>query len=163
MVLTIAGIITVAGLWSIATMKVDILPDINKPTVTIFVESEGMAAEEVERLILNPIESVLAGTPGIERIRSSASFGQATINVQFSAWGSDTLRNRQIVQERLSQAALPPNVRPTLGPSTSLLGEIMWIGINSKDEKTSPMELRTLADWTIIRLCLKYQVWRVCL
>ena len=98
-VLVMAGVMTVAGLWSIATMKVDILPDINKPTVTIFAESDGMAAEEVERLILNPIEASVAGAPGIERIRSSASFAQATVNIEF-AWGSDTLRNRQIVQER---------------------------------------------------------------
>lgn len=155
MVLALAGIMTVAGLWSVATMKVDILPDINKPTVTLFVESDGMAAEEVERLILNPIESVLAGTPGVERIQSSASFGQATVNIQFSAWGSDTLRNRQIVQERLSQVILPPGVKPTLGPSTSLLGEIMWIGVSGDEEKISPMELRTLADWTIRPALLK--------
>lgn len=135
-------------------MKVDILPDINKPTVTIFTESDGMAAEEVERLILNPIESAIAGAPGVERIRSSASFAQASVIVEF-AWGSDSLRNRQIVQERLAQAVLPFGVKPTLGPSTSLLGEIMWIGMNSSDSKTSPMELRTLADWTIRPALLK--------
>lgn len=121
-VLVGAGLVTIFGLWSIATMKVDILPDINKPTVTIFAESDGMAAEEVERLILNPIESAIAGAPGIERIRSSASFSQATVNIEF-AWGSDTLRNRQIIQERLTQAILPVGVKPVLGPSTSLLGE----------------------------------------
>ncbi len=153
-VLILAGIVTVFGLWSIATMKVDILPDINKPTVTIFTESDGMAAEEVERLILNPIESAIAGAPGVERIRSSASFAQASVIVEF-AWGSDSLRNRQIVQERLAQAVLPFGVKPTLGPSTSLLGEIMWIGMNSSDSKTSPMELRTLADWTIRPALLK--------
>ena len=71
-VLVLAGFMTVAGIWSVATMKVDILPDINKPTVTIFAESDGMAAEEVERLILNPIESAVAGAPGVDRIRSNA-------------------------------------------------------------------------------------------
>ncbi|MEK7606752.1 MAG: efflux RND transporter permease subunit [Patescibacteria group bacterium] len=153
-VLVIAGILTAAGLWSVATMKVDILPDINKPTVTIFAESPGMAAEEVERLILNPIESAIAGAPGVERIRSNASFAQATVNMEF-AWGSDTLRNRQIVQERLAQAILPFGVKPTLGPSTSLLGEIMWVGMTSSDSKVTPMELRTLADWTIRPALLK--------
>ncbi|MFA5933830.1 MAG: efflux RND transporter permease subunit [Candidatus Paceibacterota bacterium] len=153
-VLLIAGIVTVVGVWSITTMKVDILPDINKPTVTIFAESDGMAAPEVERLILNPIESAVAGAPGVERIRSNASYAQATVNMEF-AWGSDTLRNRQIVQERLSQAILPIGVKPVIGPSTSLLGEIMWIGINSSDSKISPMELRTLADWTIRPALLK--------
>ncbi len=153
-VLALAGLVTVIGLWSVVTMKVDILPDINKPTVTVFAESPGMAAEEVERLILNPIESALAGAPGVDRIRSSASFAQATVNMEF-AWGSDTLRNRQIVQERLAQAVLPQGVKSTLGPSTSLLGEIVWIGITSSDPKISPMELRTLADWTIRPVLLK--------
>ena len=153
-VLVLAGIMTVVGIWSIATMKVDILPDINKPTVTVFAESPGMAAEEVERLILNPMESAISGAPGVERIRSNASFSQATVNMEF-AWGSDTLRNRQIVQERLAQAILPAGVKPTLGPSTSLLGEIMWVGITSSDSKISPMELRTLADWTIRPALLK--------
>ncbi len=153
-VLVTAGIITVMGLWSIATMKVDILPDINKPTVTIFAESPGMAAEEVERLILNPIESAIAGAPGVERIRSSATFAQAIIGMEF-AWGSDTLRNRQIVQERLAQAILPQGVKPVLGPATSLLGEIMWVGMSSSDPNITPMELRTLADWTVRPALLK--------
>lgn len=153
-VLIAAGVITVVGIWSVATMKVDILPDINKPTVTIFAESPGMAAEEVERLILNPIESAIAGAPGVERVRSTASFAQATVNMEF-AWGSDTLRNRQIVQERLTQAVLPVGVKPTLGPSTSLLGEIMWVGMSARDQKITPMELRTLADWTVRPMLLK--------
>ena len=129
-------------------MKVDILPDINKPTVTIFAESDGLAAEEVERLVLNPIENSISGASGIERIRSTASFSQAIVNVEF-AWGSDILRDRQIIQERLSQASLPANVKPVLGPPTSLIGEIVWIGISSPESKLSPMELRTLADFTI--------------
>lgn len=153
-VLVLAGVISIIGIWSIATMKVDILPDINKPTVTIFATSDGMASEEIEKLVLNPIESAVAGAPGVERVRSSASFAQATVNMEF-AWGSDTLRNRQIVQERLSRAQLPNGVRVTLGPSTSLLGEIMWVGLDSSDGAVSPMELRTLADWTIRPALLK--------
>ncbi len=147
-VLLIAGFMTLVGIWSVATMKVDILPDINKPTVTIFAENPGMASEEIEKLVLNPIESVIAGAPGIERLTGNASYSQATVNIEF-AWGSDILRNRQIVQERLTQAVLPQGVKPVLGPSTSLLGEIMWVGINSSDPEISPMELRTLADWTV--------------
>ncbi len=153
-VLSAAALITVAGVWSIATMQVDILPDINQPTVTVFAESPGMAPEEVERLILNPIESAISGAPGVTRVRSNAAYAQATVNIEF-AWGSDTLRNRQIVQERLSQVALPQGVRPTLGPSTSLLGEIMWIGISSNNSDITPMQLRTLADWTIRPAILK--------
>ncbi|MFA5830918.1 MAG: efflux RND transporter permease subunit [Candidatus Paceibacterota bacterium] len=147
-ILIFAALVMVAGGWSMATMKVDILPDINKPTVTIFAESDGLAAEEVERLILNPIEASISGAAGVERIRSTASFSQAIINVEF-AWGSDILRDRQIIQERLSQASLPPNVKPVLGPPTSLIGEIVWLGVSSPEEKVTPMELRTLADWTI--------------
>jgi len=153
-VLIAAGLVTVGGIWSIATMRVDILPDINQPTVTVFAESPGMAPEEVERLILNPIESAVLGAPGVTRIRSNASYAQATVNIEFN-WGTDTLRNRQVVQERLSQVILPQGVKPVLGPSTSLLGEIMWVGISSKNSDVTPMELRTLADWTIRPALLK--------
>jgi CzcA family heavy metal efflux pump len=153
-VLFAAVVVSAFGLWSLATMKVDILPDINKPTVTVFAESPGLAAEEVERLILNPLESAVAGAPGVDRIRSNASFAQATLNIEF-AWGSDALRNRQIVEERLSQAVLPRGVKPVLGPSTSLLGEIMWVGITANDPSITPMQLRTLADWTIRPAILK--------
>lgn len=153
-VLIIAALVTVGGIWSIATMQVDILPDINQPTVTVFAESPGMAPEEVERLILNPIESVISGAPGVTRVRSNAAYALATVNIEF-AWGSDTLRNRQIVQERLSQALLPQGVKPTLGPSTSLLGEIMWVGISSDNPDITPMQLRTLADWTVRPTILK--------
>lgn len=153
-VLAAAGLVTAGGLWSIATMKVDILPDINKPTVTVFAESPSMAAEDVERLILNPMEAALAGAPGIERIRGNASYAQATVVIEF-AWGSDILRDRQIVQERLSQAILPAGVKPVLGPSTSLLGEIIWVGMAAHEGGISPMELRTLADWTVRPALLK--------
>lgn len=135
-------------------MKVDILPDINKPTVTIFAESPGMVAEQVEKLVLNPLEATLAGTPGATRISGNASFAQATVNMEFE-WGSDTLRNRQVVQERLAQVVLPQGVKPTLGPSTSLLGEIIWVGMSSTNSKITPMELRTLADWTVRPALLK--------
>lgn len=154
LVLLCTAIVSVLGVWSLATMKVDILPDINKPTVTVFAENPGLAAEEVERLVLSPLESAVAGAPGIDRIRSNASFAQATLNIEF-AWGSDTLRNRQVIQERLAQAVLPRGVKPVLGPSTSLLGEIMWVGITAKDPSITPMQLRTLADWTIRPAILK--------
>lgn len=153
-VLFLALVVVVLGAWSLSTMKVDILPDINKPTVTVFAESPGMATEDVERLILQPLESTLLGAPDVERVRGNAGFAQATVNIEF-AWGSDIYRNRQIVQERLSQAILPAGVRPVLGPSTSLLGEIMWVGITAENPNIAPMELRTLADWTIRPALLK--------
>lgn len=153
-VLVIATLLSAFGIWSLATMKVDILPDINKPTVTVFAESPGMAAEDVERLILRPMESAVLGAFGVERVRGSAGYAQATLSVEF-AWGTDTLRNRQIVSERLAQALLPKGVVPTLGPSTSLLGEIMWVGVTAGEGSISPMELRTLADFTILPALLR--------
>ncbi|HSE34972.1 MAG TPA: efflux RND transporter permease subunit [Candidatus Paceibacterota bacterium] len=149
-----ASLVVLFGTWSLWTMKIDILPDINKPTVTVFAEAPGMATEDVERLILIPLESALLGAPDTERVRGNASFAQATVNIEF-AWGSDIYRNRQIVQERLSQAILPANITPILGPSTSLLGEIMWVGITTENPEITPMDLRTLADWTIRPALLK--------
>lgn len=153
-VLVIAGLVSVFGIWSVATMKVDILPDINKPTVTVFAESPGMAAEEVERSILNPLESAISGAPGVERVRGNASYAQATVIIEFD-WGTDILRDRQIIQEKLTQTILPKGVVPVLGPSTSLLGEIMWVGMTAKDASVTPMQLRTLADWTVRPRLLK--------
>lgn len=129
-------------------MKVDVIPDVNKPTVAVFAEGEGLAAEEIEQLILTPMEAAVAGAPGVERVRGSASFGLAIVQAEF-AWGSDVYRNRQIIQERLAQLNLPQNVKPVLGPVASVMGEIMWAGLSSTDEKIDGMQLRTLADWTI--------------
>jgi Cu(I)/Ag(I) efflux system membrane protein CusA/SilA len=147
-------LITVLGSWSLLTMKVDILPDINKPTVTIFAEGEGMASEEVERLILTPIEAAVAGAPGVERVRGSAALGRAIVNLEF-AWGSDNYRNRQIVQERLAQVVLPSNVKPVLGPQSSLLGEVVWVGLTATSTRVTAMEMRTIADFTIRPALLK--------
>lgn len=147
-VLLLAAGVTVAGIWSLVTMKVDILPDINKPTVTIFAEAEGLAAEEIERLVLTPIEAAVAGVPGLERVRGTASFGLAIINIEFT-WNSDIYRNRQIIQERLAISQLPQGVVPVLGPVGSIMGEILWAGLTANDPQVSAMQLRTLADWTI--------------
>ncbi len=144
----VSALIAVLGIFSLLTMKVDVLPNINKPTVAIFTEGEGLAPEEIERLILTPIESAVAGAPGVERIRGTASFGLAIVQVEFN-WGSDIYRNRQIIQERIAQLNLPEGAKPTLGPVSSVMGEIMWVGISSKEANLDGMDLRTLADWTI--------------
>lgn len=147
-VLVISVAIALGGIWSLFTMRVDILPDINKPTVAVFAEAEGLAPEEIEKLILNPIETAVAGAPGVDRVRGTASFGLAIINAEFS-WGSDIYRNRQIIQERISRVLLPEKVRPVLGPVGSIMGEVVWVGITSDNPHIDGMQLRTLADWTI--------------
>ncbi len=146
--LTLSLLIAVLGVWSLAGMKVDVLPDVNKPTVAVFAEGEGLAPEEIERLILTPIEAAVAGAPGVERVRGTASFGLAIVQAEFK-WGSDLYRNRQIIQERLAQLDLPEDVKPVLGPVASIMGEIMWAGLTATDPSIDGMRLRTVADWTI--------------
>lgn len=147
-------LIVLVGIWSLSSMKIDVLPNVNKPTVAIFAQAEGFAPEEVERLILNPIESAVAGAPGIERVTGTASIGLAITQVEFK-WGSDIYRNRQIIQERIAQLNLPNNVKPVLGSVSSIMGEIVWAGVTTSDPKITPMELRTLADWTIRPVLLR--------
>lgn len=147
-VLVMATAVVVGGIWSLATIRVDILPDINKPTVAVFAEAEGLAPEEIEKLVLNPIETAVAGAPGVDRVRGTASFGLVIVNIEFS-WGSDIYRNRQIIQERISRVQLPENVKPVLGPVGSIMGEVIWIGVTSDNPAVDAMQLRTLADWTI--------------
>lgn len=140
--------IAVLGGWSLWTMKVDVIPDVNKPTVAVFAEGEGLAPEEIEQRILIPIESAVAGAPGVTRVRGTASFGLAIVQAEFS-WGSDVYRNRQIIQERLAQLDLPEGTKPVLGPVASVMGEVMWVGLTSSDSEMKGMDLRTLADWTV--------------
>lgn len=146
-VLVLALALAGVGCWSLATMQVDVLPNVNKPTVAIFTEGEGLAPEEIERLILTPIEAAVAGAPGVERVRGTASFGLAIVQTEFS-WKSDIYRSRQIIQERLATVTLPKGVKPVFGPVASVMGEIMWAGVTA-DNNLSAMELRSLAEWTI--------------
>ncbi|PYV91341.1 MAG: CusA/CzcA family heavy metal efflux RND transporter [Acidobacteria bacterium] len=138
------------GGYLLSTIPVDVLPDLTAPTVTILVEGRGMVPIEMESLVTFPIESALNGAAGVRRVRSATAVGVAIIWVEFE-WGEDIYRARQIVTEKLNLVAssLPPEIqRPILAPISSIMGEILFIAVES--EKHSPLEVRTVAD-TLLR------------
>lgn len=142
-------LLIIAGCWTAWKMDVDVFPDLNAPTVVIMTEGKGMATEEVERQVTFPIETAVNGATDVRRVRSSSTTGFSVVWVEFN-WGTDIYRDRQIVSEKLATIgdALPEGVgQPTLGPQSSILGEVMFIGITA--DSTSLGNLRTLADWTI--------------
>jgi CzcA family heavy metal efflux pump len=143
-----ATLFLIYGSYITVTSPVDILPDLNRPTVTIFSEAEGLATEEVETLVSLPIESVMNGAPNVERVRSVSAPGLSLVFVEFD-WGMDIYLARQIISEKLQSSPLPPGVEPELGPISSIMGEIQLVGLSSKTGETNARDLRTLADWTI--------------
>ena len=137
------------GSYTAHKMEVDVFPDLNAPTVVVMTEAQGMAPEEVERMVTFPIETAVNGTTDVKSVRSSSTTGFSVVWVQFD-WGTNIYTARQIVSEKLSTLGdvLPGNVgQPTLGPQSSILGEMMIFGLTA--DSTSLQDLRTIADWTI--------------
>ena len=157
-VFLLAIFLVVYGIRSANQLSIDVLPDVTRPRVAILTEVPGFATEDVERFVTKEIELAVNGATGVEAIRSSSDIGLSVIQVEFD-WGFDIFRARQIVQERLStiKNRLPSWVEPQLAPNSTLLGQIMMIGVWSETGETSPIELRTLADWTIRRRLMQVQ------
>lgn len=148
-ILVCALLLMIWGTYTAFNTDVDVFPDLNAPTVVIMTEANGMAPEEVERLVTFPVETAVNGAMDVRRVRSSSTTGFSVVWVEFD-WGTDIYRARQILSEKLAVLgeSLPENVgKPTLGPQSSILGEMMILGLTA--DSTSLLDLRTIADWTI--------------
>ncbi len=149
-VIALALVLMVMGVKTTLELPVEVLPDLTKPTVIVLTESPGLAPEEVEINITQPIERSLLGVAGLTRLRSNSDVSLSLVYGEFD-WGTDIYKARQFVQERLAgvRGSLPRGVEPFLTPAASLMGEIALVGVSSRDGKTLPRDVRTLADWTI--------------
>lgn len=148
-VIVVWSMLLLGGGYVASRMEVDVFPDLTAPTVVVMTEAPGMATGEVERLVTFPIETAINGATNVRRVRSNSTTGFSVVTIEFD-WGSDIYVSRQIVAEKLNgiAAELPQGVAmPVLAPQSSLLGEVMVVGLTS--DSVSQQELRTLADWTL--------------
>ncbi len=147
-VVAFAALIMVYGVITLINLPVDVLPDLNRPRVTIFLEANGMAPEEIEAQVNLPVETSLNGAPGVEVVRSVATPGLGMVFVEFD-WNTDVYRARQLTAEKLQSVELPKGITPQLGPISSIMGQIMMVAVTG--DSTAPSELRTISDFTIRR------------
>lgn len=147
-ILLAAILLIVGGLYISQDMEVDVFPDLTAPTVVVMTDAQGMSAEEVERLVTFHIETAMNGATDVRRVRSTSAQGSSFVWVEFD-WGADIYKTRQVVSEKLVTLGdvLPEGVIPVLAPQSSVMGEILFIGMQS--DSTSQMELRTLAEWVV--------------
>ncbi len=150
-VVAVAALLLVLGGYTLTRLPIDVLPDLNRPRVTVFLESGGLSPEEVETQVVFPVETALNGLPGVEVVRSSATIGIGMVFVEFD-WSQDPYRARQLVAEKLSTVSLPEGIRPVMGPISSIMGQIMMVAVSS--DTTPASTLRTLSDFTIRRRLL---------
>ena len=151
LVLGVSVFLMAYGFFELNRMPIDVFPDLNRPRVTVITEAHGLAPEEVETMVTIPLESALNAAPGVIQVRSSSGIGISLIYVEFD-WNTDIKVNRQLIAERLqiAKASLPEDINPSMGPVTSIMGEIQFIGLQADPKKVSPQKLRTLAD-TFVR------------